>query len=148
MDAADLAIFGGTVMREKPSRHFIDAGRAESEIYEPDQEVSDEFAEAQKLASNKDQLSSDALYELTPAATESDNHKEELYRGGEEAIGGFITTTDDDLVDEMGQAVGLVYQDDEPLHTTEKVEERDRHRWELDPASSEDYSRRVNHEGE
>jgi hypothetical protein len=135
-------------MQEKPSRHFVDAGRAESEIYEPNEEVSDEFAEAQKLVSNKDQVSSDALYELTPAMTEPANPQEESYRDGEEAIGGFITTTDDDLVDEMGEAIGLVYQDDEPLHTTEKVEERDRHRWELDPASSEDYSRRVNHEGE
>jgi hypothetical protein len=135
-------------MPDKQTGRFIDAGRAESEIYEPDEEVSEEFAAAQKLVSNKDQVSSEALFELTPSTTESASNHEELYKVGEEAIGGFITTTDDDLVDEMGEAAGLVYQDDEPLHTTEKIEERDRHRWELDPASSEDYQQRVNHEGE
>ena len=135
-------------MPDKQTEHFIDAGRAESEIYEPNAEVSEEFAAAQNLVSNKDQVSSEALFELTPSTRESASENEELYKVGEEAIGGFNTTTDDDLVDEMGEAAGLVYQDDEPLHTTEKVEERDRHRWELDPASSEDYQRRVNHEGE
>ena len=58
---------------------------------------------------------------------------------GEESVGGGNPTPDQDIVDEIGEAVGLQYQDNEPLHTTEKVEERDRHRWELDPASSEDY---------
>ncbi|MBI3650293.1 MAG: hypothetical protein HY231_04530 [Acidobacteria bacterium] len=135
-------------MPESKTGQFMDAGRAESEIYEPDEEVSAEFAAAQSLVTNKDQISSDALYELTPLTTEPLTHEDELHQDGEDAIGGFITTTDDDLVDEMGEAIGLVYQDDEPLHTTEKVEERDRHRWELDPASSEDYQRRVNHEGE
>jgi hypothetical protein len=133
---------------DKQTERFIDAGRAESEIYEPDEEVSAEFAEAQNLVSNKDQVSSDALFELTPSSRETTGENEESYKLGEEAIGGFNTTTDDDLVDEMGEAAGLTYQDDEPMHTTEKIEERDRHRWELDPASSEDYQQRVNHEGE
>lgn len=135
-------------MPDKQTGRFMDMGRAESKIYEPNEEVSEEFAQAQKLVSNKDQISSDALFELTPSTTDSASHPEELYKVGDEAIGGFITTTDDDLVDEMGEAAGLVYQDDEPLHTTEKIEERDRHRWELDPASSDDYQQRVNHEGE
>ena len=134
-------------MPDKQTGRFIDAGRAESEIYEPDAEVSEEFAAAQKLVSHKDQVRSEGLFELTPSTRESASSNE-IYRVGEEAIGGFNTTTDDDLVDEMGEAAGLVYQDDEPLHTTEKIEERDRHRWELDPASSEDYQQRVNHEGE
>lgn len=135
-------------MPDKQTGRFIDAGRAESEIYEPDEEVSEEFAEAQRLVSNKDQISSDALFELTPSMREPASDQDESYKLGEEAIGGFNTTTEDDLVDEIGEAAGLMYQDDEPLHTTEKVEERDRHRWELDPASSEDYQQRVNHEGE
>src|ERR1051325_4497977 len=135
-------------MTEKQARQFIDIGRAESEIYEPNLEVSEEFAAAQKLALNKDQVNSDALYELTPAIIAPGDHQKEVYESGEEAIGGFTTTTDDDLVDEIGEAAGLMYEDDEPRHTPDKVAERDRHRWELDPASSEDYDRRVNHEGE
>lgn len=41
-------------------------------------------------------------------------------------------------VDQLGEAVGLVYQDEEPLNTIEKIEERDDNRWSMDPASTED----------
>ena len=40
------------------------------------------------------------------------------------------------------QAVGLAYQDTEELGGERKLEQRDRHRWELDPASSDDYEAR------
>lgn len=40
-------------------------------------------------------------------------------------------------VEQIGEAVGLVYQDDEPLNTIEKMEERDDNRWSMDPASAE-----------
>jgi hypothetical protein len=126
---------------KKQTKQLVDAGYAESEIYEPSEEVLEEFAEVQRFASNGDRLGD----ERSPANAHDERHEIEM---GEEAIGGFITTTDDDLVDEMGEAAGLMYADDEPLHTPEKIEERDRKRWELDPASSEDYQRRVNHEGE
>ena len=61
--------------------------------------------------------------------------------GGEEAIGGSNPTPDQDLVDEIGAGAGLTYADNEPLKP-EKVERRDENRWELDPASSEDYQER------
>lgn len=48
-----------------------------------------------------------------------------------------------DGFDEMGWAEGLDYQDGEPLRVGEKERERDQHRWELDPASAEDYSERL-----
>jgi hypothetical protein len=51
-------------------------------------------------------------------------------------------------VDELGKAVGLTYEDNEPLHTTEKIAARDKTRWELDPASAEDYDERMNHQKE
>ena len=60
---------------------------------------------------------------------------------GEEAIGGSNPTPDQDLVDEIGAGAGLTYADNEPLKP-EKVERRDEKRWELDPASSEDYQER------
>lgn len=56
---------------------------------------------------------------------------------GEETVGGTVATPDQDRVDELGEAVGLVYQDEEPLDTEEKLEKRDRNRWELNPASKE-----------
>lgn len=61
---------------------------------------------------------------------------------GEETVGGTTPTPDQDIVDEIGRAVGVDYQDGEPLHTTEKLERRDEQRWELHPASSEDFSER------
>jgi hypothetical protein len=61
---------------------------------------------------------------------------------GEEAPGGGNPTPDMSVVDDLGKAVGLEYQDEEPLRVAEKLEKRDRHRWELDPASSEDFQER------
>lgn len=61
---------------------------------------------------------------------------------GEETVGGTTPTPDQDIVDEIGRAVGVDYEDAEPLHTTEKLERRDEQRWELHPASSEDFTER------
>ena len=43
----------------------------------------------------------------------------------------------------LGSELGVTYQDGEPLKAGEKEVERDRHRWELDPASAEDYQERL-----
>ena len=58
---------------------------------------------------------------------------------GDEAVGGTVSTPDQDVVDEIGKAVGLEMSDRESLRTTEILEERDNRRWEDDPMSSEDY---------
>src|SRR5947199_343122 len=44
---------------------------------------------------------------------------------------------------EFGDALGIGYEEDEMLRFGEKEHERDVHRWELDPASAEDYEERV-----
>ena len=38
----------------------------------------------------------------------------------------------------MGEAFGISYEDDEPLRTGDKIEARDRNRWELDPALADE----------
>jgi hypothetical protein len=43
---------------------------------------------------------------------------------------------------EFGEALGIAYDDDEPLRVGDKEHERDLHRWELNPASAEDYRER------
>ncbi len=58
---------------------------------------------------------------------------------GDEAVGGTAPTPDQDIVDEIGAAVGLEMSDRASLRTTEILEERDERRWEDDPMSSEDY---------
>ena len=80
---------------------------------------------------------------LTPAITggDVDVDVEDAYFSGDEAPGGDNPTPDQDVVDDIGKALGLQYQDDEEL-STEKLEKRDKHRWELDPASSDDYKDR------
>ena len=67
---------------------------------------------------------------------------EDAYFTGEEAPGGDNPTPDQDIVDDIGKALGLEYEDNEELKASDKVIERDKHRWELDPASAEDYKDR------
>ena len=67
---------------------------------------------------------------------------EDAYFTGDEAPGGDNPTPDQDVVDDIGKALGVEYEDNEELKGADKVAERDKHRWELDPASSEDYKDR------
>lgn len=55
---------------------------------------------------------------------------------GEEAVGGNQAIPDRNVVAEIACAGGLLYKDAKPLTSTDKVNERDRRRWELEPASS------------
>jgi Family of unknown function (DUF6335) len=64
---------------------------------------------------------------------------EDAYAVGDEAPGGDNPTPDQDRVDDIGKALGVQYEDSEELKAADKITERDRHRWELDPASAEDY---------
>jgi Family of unknown function (DUF6335) len=61
---------------------------------------------------------------------------------GDETVGGSSPTPDQDIVDEIGKALGVPAEEGEPLNTTDKLERRDRDRWELHPASSEDFGSR------
>ena len=63
-------------------------------------------------------------------------------RGMEDVTGGDNPTPDQDIVDDIGKALGVQYEDNEELKSADKLSERDKHRWELDPASSDDYKDR------
>ena len=86
--------------------------------------------------------------ETGPAMTggDVDANWEDAYAVGDEAPGGDNPTPDQDIVDEIGKALGVQYEDNEELKGAEKIIERDRHRWELDPASSDDYKDRAKDE--
>jgi len=139
-------------MQGKFREEFVDAGTAETEQYEADEEIQQDFEEVQRLAAGGDQLRRELRehHSRTPNLSGGDIDADWARADiGDETVGGSSPTPDQDIVDELGQAVGLTYEDNEPLHAAEeKVEERDRRRWELDPASSEDYNDRVNREGE
>jgi hypothetical protein len=80
-------------------------------------------------------------HETSPEMTggDVDADWEDAYSVGDEAPGGDNPTPDQDRVDDIGRALGVEYQDNEELKASDKIAERDRHRWELDPASSDDY---------
>ena len=82
--------------------------------------------------------------ETGPAMTggDIDADWESAYSVGDEAPGGDNMTPDQDIVDDIGKAVGVQYNDNEELKGEKKITERDRHRWELDPASSDDWEDR------
>ena len=71
-----------------------------------------------------------------------DSDWNEAYASGEETPGGDMSTPDQDVVEEIGRALGVEYEDAEELKGAEKIESRDRNRWEYDPASAEDYKDR------
>jgi hypothetical protein len=82
--------------------------------------------------------------ETGPALTAGDVDAdwESAYSVGDEAPGGDNPTPDQDVVDDIGKAVGVQYEDNEELKGEAKIAKRDKHRWELDPASAEDYEDR------
>ena len=82
--------------------------------------------------------------ETSPAMTggDVDADWESAYSVGDETPGGDNPTPDQSVVDDIGVAVGNQYQDNEELEGADKIQERDRHRWEFDPASSEDFEDR------
>ncbi len=82
--------------------------------------------------------------ETSPVMTggDVDADWEDAYAVGDEAPGGDNPTPDQDRVDDIGKALGVTYDDNEELKASDKITERDKHRWELDPASSEDYPER------
>jgi hypothetical protein len=111
----------------------------------PEGDVQQEFDDAQRLGTGSDQLSRRLRdhHSRTPKLSGGDiDAAWDQADVGEETVGGSTPTPDQDVVDELGEAVGLTYEDNEELRTTEKLEERDRHRWDLDPASADDYLER------
>src|SRR5262245_7138267 len=71
---------------------------------------------------------------------------DEAEAAGDEAVAGSAATPEQNVVEDLGRAVGITYEDNEELKVGEKERERDKKRWELDPASSDDYLDRVREE--
>lgn len=67
---------------------------------------------------------------------------------GDESAVSSMPTPETNVVDDIGRAMGVTYSDGEELKAGEKERSRDRKRWELDPASSDDYQERVRGENE
>jgi hypothetical protein len=61
---------------------------------------------------------------------------------GDESAVSSSPTPDQGVVDEIGKAMGVTYQDNEELRVGDKERDRDKRRFELDPASSDDWQDR------
>ena len=120
-----------------------DAIRDSINTYTDDEDIKDDFEERQSLASGGRQKLQEKLNEHNSqdpslSGGDIDAAWEDSVVAGEEAVGGSTPTPDQDNVDELGEAAGVTYQDDEPLDSDRKILERDRKRWELNPASADD----------
>jgi hypothetical protein len=115
--------------------------RNQIDDYTEDEEVMDDFAERQGLATGGRQKLEEKLNEynaLDPILSGGDVDAawEDSNVAGEESVGGSVSTPDQDVVEELGEAAGLTYKDYEELDYDKKVLNRDRDRWELNPASA------------
>jgi hypothetical protein len=61
---------------------------------------------------------------------------------GEEAVGGSVATPDQDIVDSLGEALGVPQEPDAPVRTSgEILEERDADRWRIERDIARDEER-------
>src|SRR5205085_1476680 len=100
-----------------------------------DAETKEEFAEAAHIGGNQGELIERMLEESDNSHRTRGAHPETAWKeegGSEEVVGGANPTPDQDVVEEIGKAMGLTYEDNEPLGMDEKLHNRDLHRWELD----------------
>jgi hypothetical protein len=100
-------------------------------------------AGAAKLAQR---LSEDSLADPSITSGDVDAQWEGAQFSGDESAVSSMTTPEQNMVDDIGQAMGVTYQDNEELKFGEKERSRDQKRWELDPASSDDYQDRLRDE--
>lgn len=100
-------------------------------------------AGAAKLAHR---LRNDSLADPTITGGDLDAQWEGAQFSGDESAVSSMSTPDNNVVDDIGAAMGVSYQDNEELKFGEKERSRDEKRWELDPASSDDYQDRIRNE--
>ncbi len=84
-------------------------------------------------------------HETGPGATggDLDADWQRAQSSGEEAVGGSVSTPDQDVVDEIGHALGVEQPPQAPLRTSEEIlEDRDRRYWDLERRANRKATRR------
>lgn len=140
-EIGDEPLGGATVLTPEPEQPLMGTGSAATWDYQPDPQVVDILEETENVETASAELAQDLRTHHAESPVLSGGDVDADWKGandaGEETVGGSVVTPDQDRVDELGQALGLVYQDGEPLRTEDKLQKRDRERWELNPASRE-----------
>jgi hypothetical protein len=91
-------------------------------------------------------------HETSPALTggDVDADWQRAHDSGDEAVGGSVATPDQDVVDEIGRALGVPQEPPTEVRTSEEIlGDRDRLRWHLegDAADQEEGRPRSRHRG-
>jgi hypothetical protein len=108
--------------------------------YVPDPEI-EEFMELEISRAPKDpdvlaqRLRNNTAASPRDAGGDLDAAWEDVNDSGSETVAGDNPTPDQSLVEENASAVGVSYEDNEELEFLEKIEKRDRDRYELDENS-------------
>ena len=113
-------------------RNFINAEEAELSF--------EELAESSKSEEIRlEQLKRNRVVKAEVTGGDVDDNVYQAEVVGEEAVGGQTPTPDQNVSEQLLEAMGIASVDGESVHTREKLEWRDQSRWELDPLSAEDY---------
>ena len=108
--------------------------------YVPDPEI-EEFMELEISHAPKDpdllaqRLRNNTAASPRDAGGDLDAAWEDVNDSGSETVAGDNPTPDQSLVEENAQAIGVSYEDNEELEFIDKIEKRDRDRFELDENS-------------
>jgi hypothetical protein len=139
---SDSANFGQTPPDNPPEEVLLaDAiGTEEADIFF--ESLSDRGDPSLSRTLNKFRKNAGSGADVTGGDVDDDWYQAEVV--GEEAVGGQNPTPDRSVTEALLHSMGIDSTDGEPIETLDKLTERDLHRWELDPSSSEDYSE---HEG-
>ena len=122
---------------DKDKQEDLNENGIDDEIEPP---FADVTAGSKQLA---DRLQNNQGTDPTLSGGDIDARWEDAESGGDETVGGSTATPGRNDLDAIGKAIGVTYADGEELKVGEKEERRDKHRWELDPASAEDYADRT-----
>jgi len=122
---------------KKPGREDLNLNGIDDDIEPP---IIDVVASSQQLA---ERFRNNQATDPTLSGGDIDARWEDAESGGDETVGGSTATPGQNVLDEIGEATGVTYGDTEQLKTGDKQQRRDKDRWELDPASSEDYLDRI-----
>ena len=118
---------------------LVDEDGEEMARYTQDGDVLDDFIDRQQIGEGTDQLMAE-LRDHTgqspqTSADDVDAAWTDDFQSGEESVGASVATPEQNVVGELGEAVGLEYNDFEELNTEDKIDARDQNRWELSPES-------------
>jgi hypothetical protein len=108
--------------------------------YVPDPEI-EEFMELEISHAPKDpevlaqRLRNNTAASPADAGGDLDAAWEDVNESGSETVAGDNPTPDQSLVEENAAAIGVTYEDNEELEIIDKIEKRDRDRFELEESS-------------